>query len=468
MISDTAIPLRFQTAEVGVDWLQCNIECQEGCPVNTNCRGYLMLAAEGRFEEGYILARDPNPVAAICGYVCSAPCEKACRRADIDKPLAIRAMKRFLVDWHYGNNMPDNVVVQPPTGRRIAIVGAGPAGLATAKELASWGHEVHIFEALPSGGGTTLIGVPAFRLPRDVIELDVNWVAKHGVQFHYNVEIGRDITLEQLRADHDAVIVATGCMYPVAMNTRGEELDGVIYGVDFLKRANLGQPQWVGEHVVIIGGGYTAMDSARTALRLGAKTSTIVYRRGPEEMVVDEEEIHETRFEGVGFELFSSPVEVLSDENGREVQLNQIGPGEYFGEVTLDGGPRSASVMALEECRCAVVRRAELTAFLERYPEFAQHVVRKLAHRVRVLTESVRSLALMDVYGRVARLLLELAEERDGVLVVGESLTQRDIAARVGCSREMISRIFSDLTDGGYVRREARHLVIVRKPPPRW
>ena len=107
VISANAIPLRFQTAEVGVDWLQCNIECQEGCPVNTNCRGYLMLAAEGRFEEGYILARDPNPVAAICGYVCCAPCEKACRRADIDKPLAIRAMKRFLVDWHYGNNMPD-------------------------------------------------------------------------------------------------------------------------------------------------------------------------------------------------------------------------------------------------------------------------------------------------------------------------------------------------------------------------
>ena len=133
----------------------------------------------------------------------------------------------------------------------------------------------------------------------------MNWVAKHGVQFHYNVEIGRDITLEQLRERHDAVVVATGCMYPVAMNVPGEELDGVIYGVDFLKRANLGQPQWVGEHVVIIGGGYTAMDSSRTALRLGAKTSTIVYRRGPDEMVVDEEEQHETRFEGVEFEYFA-------------------------------------------------------------------------------------------------------------------------------------------------------------------
>ena len=345
MISENAIPLRFQTAEVGVDWLQCNIECQEGCPVNTNCRGYLMLAAEGRFEEGYILARDPNPVAAICGYVCSAPCEKACRRADIDKPLAIRAMKRFLVDWHYGNNMPDNVQVAPQTGRSVGVVGAGPAGLTVAKELASYGHEVHIYEALPSGGGTCLIGVPAFRLPRDVIELDVAWVAKHGVEFHYDVEIGRDITLDQLRERHDAVVVAAGCMYPVAMNVPGEELDGVIYGVDFLKRANLGEEQWVGDHVVVVGGGYTAMDSSRTALRLGAKTSTILYRRGPEEMVVDEEEQHETRFEGVKFEFFASPVEVITDDHGKVTgmtfQRTRLGPPDATGRRSAEPIPGS-------------------------------------------------------------------------------------------------------------------------------
>jgi NADPH-dependent glutamate synthase beta subunit-like oxidoreductase/ferredoxin len=345
VISANAIPLRFQTAEVGVDWLQCNIECQEGCPVNTNCRGYLMLAAEGRFEEGYILARDPNPVAAICGYVCSAPCEKACRRADIDKPLAIRAMKRFLVDWHYGNNMPDNVVVAPPSGKSVGVIGAGPAGLTVAKELASYGHRVEVYEALPSGGGTTLIGVPAFRLPRDVIELDVNWVAKHGVEFHYNVEVGRDITLDQLQEKHDAVVVSAGCMYPVAMNVPGEELDGVIYGVDFLKRANLGEEQWVGEHVVVVGGGYTAMDSSRTALRIGAKTSTVAYRRGPEEMVVDEEEQHETRFEGVRFELYSSPVEIVSDSNGHVAgitfQRTRLGPPDASGRRTSEPIPGS-------------------------------------------------------------------------------------------------------------------------------
>ena len=158
----------------------------------------------------------------------------------------------------------------------------------------------------------------------------------------------------------------------------------------------------------------------------------------------------------------------VADDKGREVQLNQLGAGEYFGEVTLDGGPRSASVMAVEECRCAVVKRAELTPFIEKNPELALHIVRKLARRVRDLTENVRSLALMDVYGRVARLLLELAEEKDGRLVVSEPLTHKDIASRVGASREMISRIFSDLSDGGYVRKEDRLLVIARKPPPRW
>ena len=158
----------------------------------------------------------------------------------------------------------------------------------------------------------------------------------------------------------------------------------------------------------------------------------------------------------------------VADDKGREVQLNQIGPGEYFGEVTLDGGPRSASVMALEDCRCAVVKRAELLQFLEQHPDFALHVLRKLAYRVRMLTDNVRSLALMDVYGRVARLLLDLAESKDGRMVIAERLTHKDIASRVGASREMISRIFSDLAEGGYVRKENGELVIVRTPPARW
>ena len=172
---------------------------------------------------------------------------------------------------------------------------------------------------------------------------------------------------------------------------------------------------------------------------------------------------------GSVYVLLSGHVKVfLSDEQGREVQLNRLGPGEYFGEVTLDGGPRSASVMALEETRCAVLRRAELLGLIERQPELALHMLRRLARRVRALSENVRSLALMDVYGRVARLLLELAEEKDGRLVIDEPLTHKEIAARVGASREMVSRIFSDLAEGGYVGKDGGRLVIVRTPPPRW
>jgi CRP/FNR family cyclic AMP-dependent transcriptional regulator len=158
----------------------------------------------------------------------------------------------------------------------------------------------------------------------------------------------------------------------------------------------------------------------------------------------------------------------VSAADGRELEINRMGPGEYFGEVTLDGGPRSASVSAVEDCRCAIVHRAELNQLLAEIPELAQHMIRKLAHRVRALTESMRDLALMDVYGRVARLLLDLAEAVDGKLVIPEKLTQKDIAQRVGCSREMISRIFSDLSAGGYVSREGSTIVISKKPPARW
>lgn len=167
--------------------------------------------------------------------------------------------------------------------------------------------------------------------------------------------------------------------------------------------------------------------------------------------------------------LLQGRVKVYSSgEDGREVVYATLGPGEYFGEMTLDGGPRSASVMALEDCRCAVIRHADLTAFLAAQPEFALHMIRKLAHRVRALTENVRSLAWIDVYGRVARLLLELAEEKEGALVIEDCPTQKDIAQRIGASREMVNRILADLTDGGYIRKDRSSIVIARRLPAHW
>jgi NADPH-dependent glutamate synthase beta subunit-like oxidoreductase/ferredoxin len=306
----------FLVQPVDASWLQCNIECQEACPVGTNCRGYLNLAAEGRFEEGYILSREPNPVAAMCSYVCSAPCERACRRGDIDRPLAIRAMKRFLVEWHEASGIPDVMPAIDPRPERVAVVGAGPAGLSVARELALKGFGVTVFDSLPYAGGTMLIGVPAFRLPREAIEMDVRLVERLGVTFRYNTRIGPDITFDQLQRDFDAVAITAGAMDAVALDVPGGDLAGVEYGVDFMKKANLGQEIDPGQDVVVIGGGYTAMDCSRTSLRHGAENVTIAYRRTRSELVVDEEELGETEREGVRMEFLASPIEVLG-EDGR-------------------------------------------------------------------------------------------------------------------------------------------------------
>ncbi|CAN5524994.1 hypothetical protein BH20CHL6_BH20CHL6_10790 [soil metagenome] len=333
----------FLVQPVDASWLQCNIECQEGCPVGTNCRGYLNLAAEGRFEEGYILAREPNPVAAMCAYVCSAPCERACRRGDIDRPLAIRAMKRFLVEWHEAAGIPDDMPVITPRDTAVAVVGAGPAGLSVARELATSGHQVTVFDQLPYAGGTMLIGVPAFRLPREAIEMDMRLVERLGVRFEFGARIGREITFEQLQERFDAIAVCAGAMDAVPLDVPGNELEGIQYGVDFMQKANLGEPLEVGANVVIIGGGYTAMDCSRTSLRHGAENVSIVYRRTRSELVVDEEELGETEREGVRMEFLASPLEILGEDGritGMRFIRNRLGEPDATGRrspVPIEG-----------------------------------------------------------------------------------------------------------------------------------
>ena len=304
----------FLVQPVDASWLQCNIECQEACPVGTNCRGYLNLAAEGRFEEGYLLAREPNPVAAMCSYVCSAPCERACRRGDIDRPLAIRAMKRFLVEWHEASGIPDAMPGITPREERIAVIGAGPSGLAVARELAVRGYQITVYDSLPYGGGTLLMGVPAFRLPREAIEMDVRLVERLGATFVFDTQIGVDVGFDDLQRDFDAIAICAGAMNPVYLDIPGADLEGVLYGVDFMKKANLGQEVAVGQNVVVVGGGYTAMDCARTSLRFGAENVTIAYRRTRSELVVDEEELGETELEGVRMDFLVSPIELLGED----------------------------------------------------------------------------------------------------------------------------------------------------------
>jgi NADPH-dependent glutamate synthase beta subunit-like oxidoreductase/ferredoxin len=354
----------FLVQPVDASWLQCNIECQEACPVGTNCRGYLNLAAEGRFEEGYILSREPNPVAAMCAYVCSAPCERACRRGDIDRPLAIRAMKRFLVEWHEASGIPDVMPHIEARPERVAVVGAGPAGISVARELAMKGYGVDVFDSLPYAGGTMLIGVPAFRLPREAIEMDVKLVERLGVRFHYNTTIGEGTSFEDLQRDYDSVAITAGAMNAVALDVPGADLEGVQYGVDFMKRANLGEPIEVGDDVVVIGGGYTAMDCSRTSLRHGAENVAIVYRRTRSELVVDEEELGETEREGVRMEFLASPVEVIGEDGhvtGVKFIRNKLGEPDASGRRSPVPIPGSEFVIKADTVIPAVSQAADLT-----------------------------------------------------------------------------------------------------------
>jgi NADPH-dependent glutamate synthase beta subunit-like oxidoreductase/ferredoxin len=354
----------FLVQPVDASWLQCNIECQEACPVGTNCRGYLNLAAEGRFEEGYLLAREPNPVAAMCSYVCSAPCERACRRGDIDRPLAIRAMKRFLVEWHEAAGIPDAMPPITPRDEQVAVVGAGPSGLAVARELAMKGFGVTVFDTLPFGGGTMLIGVPAFRLPREAIEMDVRLIERLGVRFRFDTTIGVDVQFEELQRDYDAIAITAGAMNAVVLDIPGADLDGVQYGVDFMRKANLGEDLTVGRDVVVIGGGYTAMDCSRTSLRHGAERVTIAYRRTRSELVVDEEELGETEREGVRMEFLVSPIELIGEDGhltGVRFIRNRLGEPDASGRRSPIPIPGSEFVVPADTVIPAVSQAADLS-----------------------------------------------------------------------------------------------------------
>jgi formate dehydrogenase major subunit len=247
---------------------------------------------------------------------------------------------------------------------RVAVVGAGPAGISVARELAMKGYGVDVFDSLPYAGGTMLIGVPAFRLPREAIEMDVRLVERLGVRFHYNTTIGVDVTFEDLQRDHDAIAITAGAMNAVVLDVPGSDLEGVDYGVDFMKRANLGQELTVGNDVVVIGGGYTAMDCSRTSLRHGAERVSIVYRRTRSELVVDEEELGETEREGVRMEFLASPVEVLGEDGhvtGVKFIRNRLGAPDASGRrspVPIEG---SEFVIPADVVIPAVSQAADLT-----------------------------------------------------------------------------------------------------------
>ncbi|PIP48688.1 MAG: hypothetical protein COX14_03210, partial [Chloroflexi bacterium CG23_combo_of_CG06-09_8_20_14_all_45_10] len=260
----------------------CKAACKDACPVHTNVLGYIKLIAEREFQEAYKLIRDTNPLPASVGRVCYAPCEEACNRGQLDEPMAIRDLKRFAADQVNIEELEVPTVTK--TDKRVAIVGSGPAGLAAANDLALKGHDVTIFEALPEPGGMLRVGIPEYRLPKDILRKEIGYIQKLGVEIRTGVQVGKDIALEEIRENHDALFIATGAHGGMRLRAEGEELPGVIEGIRFLRAVNLGEKVQVGKKVAVIGGGNTAVDCARTAKRLGAKEVKIVYRRSRSEM----------------------------------------------------------------------------------------------------------------------------------------------------------------------------------------
>lgn len=318
--------------------LQCKKpKCRIGCPIHNDIPGFIRLLREGNIEEAYWKDRETNSIPAVCGRVCPQEfqCEGSCIRAKMDEAVSIGMLERYLSDWIIANHKN---MLQPcalPKDKKVAIVGSGPAGMSAAFYLAHAGYHCTIFESLPVLGGMLAVGIPAYRLPREVINREFDALKNCGVTIETGVVIGRDKTLEQLKDEgFAAVFVGVGAHQSRKLGVPGEDMRGVIHGVDYLRRVNIGEQLDLGSNVVVVGGGNVAIDCARTALRTGSDKVFILYRRGKEEMPASKAEIHHLEEEGVRIEMLAAPV-AIHGVDGRLTKVECI--RMVLGECDLSG-----------------------------------------------------------------------------------------------------------------------------------
>ncbi len=313
--------------------------CKAACPAHIPVQGYLKLAAQGRYTEALELIKTENPFPAVCGRICNKRCEAECTRGNVDEAVAIDEVKRFIADhdMHEETRFVPKMVNQigRPYTEKIAVIGAGPAGMSCAYYLALKGYPVTVFDRNPVPGGMLTLGIPSFRLEKDVLNAEIDILKEMGVEFKCGVEVGKDITIQQLRDEgYKGFYLAIGAQKSAKLNIPGEELEGVFGGVDFLREVNLGAKPEIGKRCAVIGGGNVAMDVCRSAVRLGAEETYIIYRRSEAEMPADPDEVKEAMEEGVKFRFLSAPVEILGEDGkvkALRVELMELGEADEKG-----------------------------------------------------------------------------------------------------------------------------------------
>ena len=324
--------------------LECkNPVCVQGCPVDVDISGFLRLVKEGDFAAAARKVKETNALPAICGRVCpqETQCEERCVLGKKWEPVAIGRLERFVADYERENNLVEIPEKKPSTGKKVAVIGCGPSGLTVAGDLILLGYEVTIFEAFHKPGGVLMYGIPEFRLPKEIVEKEVDYLIKLGVKLELNQVIGKTITIDELlgQMDYDAVFIGVGAGLPYFLGVKGENLGGIYTANEYLTRSNLMKayrfpeydtPVVRGKTVCVIGGGNVAMDSARTARRLGAENTYIVYRRSRAELPARLEEIHHAEEEGIVFKMLSNPVEFMGDEKGmvKKIRCQEMELGE--------------------------------------------------------------------------------------------------------------------------------------------
>ncbi len=372
MVIDTESKRVVQARKIALELLMsdhdgdCKGPCHLGCPAHTDVQGYVKQIALGDDRKAVAIIKDKIPLPASIGRVCPHPCENDCRRQHVESPLSIAYLKAFAADKDMASGNPFKPSLAAATGKRVAIVGGGPAGLSAAYQLAVKGHGVTVFDMMPEMGGMLRYGIPEYRLPKAVLAAEVAAIADLGVELKNNVKVGTDITLDALRQQYDAVLVAVGAWKSTGIGCEGDKLSGVVGGIDMLKEVNLGGRPDLGKNVAVVGGGNVAMDACRTAVRLGAEHVYVIYRSTRAEAPAEDLEIEEALEEGVDFKWLTNPAEIIG-QNGKvtqiKLQIMELGEPDASGRrspVPVEG---KFEILDVDTVISAIGQRCALEGF---------------------------------------------------------------------------------------------------------